>query len=269
MTSYLPTGTGGYFWYACDHDFNIFSLREYGSRIRERRGVLDINQKELADFLSITKETLLKIENGETDDFNKDLFNKLYVKLKCHPQYLLGRKNDVGSADERYPYDPFTFGFYISEEEITGADPKKFGERLKECRNMFKLSQKQLGELIGVSAQHICKLEDGNFKNQRKTLTVERLAILSKRFGCMPRYLLGHSDGRTVYLKDGKEVFKIGAEIKITSSPFELYERIRDNYLLDSRLLQAYLDIMDMNPRVREQAIVAIEHMIGIYKIMK
>lgn len=63
--------------------------------------------------------------------------------------------------------------------------------RLKEMRENAHLSQKGLGNLVGISQQVISRIErDGN------TMTLEHLLILSSFFNVSTDYLLGKSQAK-------------------------------------------------------------------------
>lgn len=64
-----------------------------------------------------------------------------------------------------------------------------FGERVYFLRKNAGLSQKQLGEALGLSNKAICTLESG----QRGT-TIERLVLLAEYFHVSTDYLLGITD---------------------------------------------------------------------------
>lgn len=64
-----------------------------------------------------------------------------------------------------------------------------FGQRLLSLRKQAGLSQKQLGEVIGVSNKAICTMETGT----RET-TFEKLVLLAEYFHVSTDYLLGITD---------------------------------------------------------------------------
>ncbi|MCI8909424.1 MAG: helix-turn-helix transcriptional regulator [Oscillibacter sp.] len=67
-----------------------------------------------------------------------------------------------------------------------------FAQRLSALRKEAKISQKQLGEVIGVSNKAICTMEIGT----RET-TLEKLVMLAEFFHVSTDYLLGITDDRT------------------------------------------------------------------------
>ena len=67
-----------------------------------------------------------------------------------------------------------------------------FSQRLSRLRKERGLSQKQLGEVIGVSNKAICTMELGT----RET-TFEKLVLLAEYFHVSADYLLGITDDPT------------------------------------------------------------------------
>ena len=68
-------------------------------------------------------------------------------------------------------------------------DKKVFGSRLLELRKKKKVSQTELGKLIGVTATQIGDMEHGD-----STTSMARLYSLCKYFNVSSDYLLGLSD---------------------------------------------------------------------------
>ena len=67
-----------------------------------------------------------------------------------------------------------------------------FAERLSLLRKQAAISQKQLGEVIGLSNKAICTLENGT----RET-SFEKLVLLAEFFQVSTDYLLGITDDPT------------------------------------------------------------------------
>lgn len=63
------------------------------------------------------------------------------------------------------------------------------GERLKQARKRVGLSQKMLGELLGISQQHVAKWE-----NNENTPATEQIARLAQALSCTTDWLLGLVD---------------------------------------------------------------------------
>ncbi|MBE2196746.1 MAG: helix-turn-helix transcriptional regulator [Anaerolinea sp.] len=72
------------------------------------------------------------------------------------------------------------------------------GDRVKELRERLQISQLELAERVGVSAQHIYRIESG----RRDNPTAETLIRLSKEFGVSVDYLLGLVDDPHMNLQE-------------------------------------------------------------------
>ena len=64
-----------------------------------------------------------------------------------------------------------------------------FAHRVKKLRRQKKLSQQDLGEVLGINQGAISAIESG-----RRTTTVEKLILLAKFFDVSTDYLLGLKD---------------------------------------------------------------------------
>lgn len=64
-----------------------------------------------------------------------------------------------------------------------------FAERIYLLRKEAGLSQKQLGEILGLSNKAICTMEGGS-----RGTTIEKLVLLAKYFHVSTDYLLGITD---------------------------------------------------------------------------
>lgn len=70
------------------------------------------------------------------------------------------------------------------------------GERIKELRTEKKLSQEELGKILGIGKAAIWKYENECVHNIKR----ESIKTLSSYFGVSPNYLLGYSDERNEQL---------------------------------------------------------------------
>jgi len=66
---------------------------------------------------------------------------------------------------------------------------KIFGERIRNLRTQKKLTQRQLGEVIGLTHKSISTIESGICAT-----TLEKLVLLAKFFNVSTDYLLGLKD---------------------------------------------------------------------------
>lgn len=122
------------------------------------------------------------------------------------------------------------FGNYISILYFRGntlinwkwGDFVSFGERLRELREENNMTQKQLGELLGVSGR-----QAGNYESNKQFLPDESsLLKIIKRFDVSADYLFGLTNVRNY-----KEIF----------SDFEVYK----NLSLESRnQLKGYMNYL-------------------------
>lgn len=64
-----------------------------------------------------------------------------------------------------------------------------FSQRVFELRKQRKLSQKELGEAVGLSHKAISTIESGS-----RSTTIEKLVLLADFFGVSTDYLLGRRD---------------------------------------------------------------------------
>lgn len=63
-----------------------------GERIRERRSALGISQTQLADKISVSKQTLYKYETGVVTNIPSDKIEKIAEVLNTTPGFLMGWK---------------------------------------------------------------------------------------------------------------------------------------------------------------------------------
>ena len=66
---------------------------------------------------------------------------------------------------------------------------KIFAQRVYELRKKRNMNQKELGEVVGLTAKSISTIESG-----LRSTTIEKLILLAKFFGVSTDYLLGLRD---------------------------------------------------------------------------
>jgi len=66
---------------------------------------------------------------------------------------------------------------------------KDFATRVYELRVLRRMTQKELGEAIGLTGKSICMIEAGTQKT-----TIDKLVLLAKFFDVSTDYLLGLKD---------------------------------------------------------------------------
>lgn len=89
-----------------------------------------------------------------------------------------------------------------------------FDERLSLLRKQAGISQKQLGEVIGLSNKAICTMENGT----RET-TFEKLVLLAEFFHVSTDYLLGVTDDPTWRGDGGEQSPPPGAALRFPTPP--------------------------------------------------
>ena len=106
-------------------------------------------------------------------------------------------KADKYKTDEALRHSPaFDSALRLILKE--GFDPTRFGDRLYAARKEAKISQKELGKVIGVSGVSISSMERGRSGNgTRRSVTVEQLKCFCRYLNVTPEYLLGFVDGPT------------------------------------------------------------------------
>ena len=66
---------------------------------------------------------------------------------------------------------------------------KIFAQRVYELRKKRNMNQKELGEVVGLTAKSISTIESG-----LRSTTIEKLVLLAQFFGVSSDYLLGLKD---------------------------------------------------------------------------
>ncbi|MDD2434889.1 MAG: helix-turn-helix transcriptional regulator [Bacilli bacterium] len=99
------------------------------------------------------------------------------------------------------------------------------GERLKQARIAAKITQEELGEMIGVSKVSICGYEKGT-----RTPTLESFILIVEKLGINPGYLLG-LEHYSPSLNSSK-VSIAGIDLKIIKE-FKKYRRLYNRLCSD------------------------------------
>lgn len=108
-----------------------------------------------------------------------------------------------------------------------------FSKRLKEARKQAGLTQKQLGDLVGVTKVSICCYENGS-----RTPTLDTLIDLANSLGVELAYLLGAD--RFVIAEDDNS-----CAINIAKDEIELIKELRMHIKLYEKFLDNPKRIMD------------------------
>ena len=146
-----------------------------GERIAERRKKLGLSQEELAEKLNISQKSISKYELGDRK-----------------PQY----KVLVRMAE----YFGVTTDYLL---ELDGDGNDMFGKRIAELRKACDMSQKELGEKLGLSASAIGMYEQG-----RRDPSNAILIGMEKLFGVTVDYLLGAEESGETSITDCGSIIK-------------------------------------------------------------
>lgn len=112
-----------------------------------------------------------------------------------------------------------------------------FGRRLRKLRKEKNITQKKLGEILGISEQAI-----SNYERENRKPDTETLQKLSSIFSCSIDYLLGSTDERSPAHKI-KEAVQGDPELQ------ELWKRMQER----DDLQLAFKQLTDLSPRdIRE-----------------
>ena len=132
-----------------------------GEKIAEQRKKLGLSQEELAEELNISRSTLAGYE-AENKKPSYKVLARMAEYFGVTTDYLL---------------------------ELNGGGNTVLGERIAELRKACDMSQKELGEKLGVSASAIGMYEQG-----RREPNNAMMIAMEKLFGVTVDYLLGVTD---------------------------------------------------------------------------
>ena len=140
----------------------------FSSNLREIRNDKDLIQEEVAEFLGVSQETYSKYERKIYEMPLKQL-NKLSNEWKFSIDYLLGLTDT----------NKYNNVFKNINREITG-------QRLREFRKHFNLTQVKLAEFLNTTQSTISAYESG------ETLILTTFAVqISKKYNVSVDYLCG------------------------------------------------------------------------------
>lgn len=153
-----------------------------GQKIKMIRESKNMSQKELGELLNKSQGTIAKYEN-DTAEMDYATLNAFCKFADCSTDYLL---NDCSV-------------------ESAKNSLHLFGERLRYLRREKKLTQKQLGDVIGINHHSITSYEMGKSEPSYNVLVK-----LADFYHCSTDYLLGRVD--YPYLEIKKAPPESGAE---------------------------------------------------------
>ena len=116
---------------------------------------------------------------------------------------------------------------------------KNMGKRIKQKREELNMTQEELGEKLGVLRQTICKWENGDVQNIKRSYIAE----MAKIFNCDPVWLMAYEEAPEVKLTysapDHEDVSVMVDHEPIIGKSAEMVKR--------TALYQAALDVRPEN----------------------
>lgn len=155
----------------------------FGERLKLLRSERNLTQEELGQHFKMKKSRISQYELNKRqadDELKKSFADYFNVSL----DYLLGY------SDIRNPYD--------KSEKIVKSNNMIFGEHLKKLRDEKGITQKDLGNYVGVSDRVIGYYES----NDRFPKDENVLKKIAKYFNVSLDYLMGLTDIRNPYNKN-------------------------------------------------------------------
>lgn len=119
------------------------------------------------------------------------------------------------------------------------------GERIKEKRKLFKMTQEELAQKLSTTKQTIYKYETGEITN----IPSDKIELMAQLFNTTPSYLMGwdnvdFSDNDNEQYYHDKEVARIAEELKDNPGKRVLFDAMRDISEEDMLLLKKLIDKM-------------------------
>lgn len=147
-----------------------------GERIKKRRTELELTADDVALALNKNRATIYRYESNEIEKLPITVLEPLAKILCTTPQYLMGW------------------------EDIPQTDNGVVGKRIKELRAEKQLGRIQFAELLNISDDTICNLENRNSRADSKILNK-----LADFFDVSTDYLLGRTNVRNLSLSKREE----------------------------------------------------------------
>ncbi|WP_432664163.1 helix-turn-helix transcriptional regulator [Wukongibacter baidiensis] len=150
---------------------------KFGDKLKKLREEKGLTQTELGDMFSVSEAAIYFCENNRRPP-TYSLLNKLAKYFKVTPQYLLG-------------YDDI--------------DKTILGERLKDLREKFFLTQHDLGGIINIPQNTISNYEKG-----KSFPSLENLYLLADYFDTSIDYLVGRTGRKELVFVEDIKLQEIG-----------------------------------------------------------
>lgn len=87
-----------------------------GQKIKSRRNELGIKADELAKSIGVSPSTIFRYEKGDIEKMPASVLEKIAIKLKTSPAYLMGWTEDKGIDSS---YRPKTRAAHLEGENLT------------------------------------------------------------------------------------------------------------------------------------------------------
>ncbi len=158
----------------------------YGIKLKDLRDLYEVTQKDIAKVLNVSRSTYNQYEQ-QYDIIPIKHLNQLCNHFKISFDYV---------------FDFTTIKRY--KDEIDKIDTKISGERLKELRKEFNLTQAKLAKKLNIANTIISEYERGHYP-----ISTATLYSLSNKFHISSDYLLGKTN-KIKYLEKPKEKELIG-----------------------------------------------------------
>ena len=153
----------------------------YGIKLKDLRDLYEVTQKDIAKVLNVSRSTYNQYEQ-QYDIIPIKHLNQLCNHFKISFDYV---------------FDFTTIKRY--KDEIDKIDTKISGERLKELRKEFNLTQTKLAKKLNIANTIISEYERGHYP-----ISTATLYSLSNKFHISSDYLLGKTN-KIKYLEKPKE----------------------------------------------------------------
>lgn len=166
---------------ACDNSPMEKNIMDYGTKLKDLRDLYELTQEDVAKVLNIARSTYNQYEQ-QYDIIPVKQLNHLCNHFRISFDYVFNF-----TEIKRY------------KDEINQIDTKISGQRLRELRKEFNLTQSKLAQKLNIANTIISEYERGHFP-----ISTATLYSLSNKFRISSDYLLGKTN-EIKYLKKAKE----------------------------------------------------------------
>ena len=140
----------------------------YYKRIKDCREDSDFLQKDIANYLGVSRGTYSMYECG-SNIIPLHLLDKLSIKYQVSIEYLISNTSKKGNV-----------------KNIKPMNFELLKKRLKEERIKHNLTQNQISKILNITQSHYATFENG-----RNVIPITRLIELSKLYEIPIDYLMG------------------------------------------------------------------------------